>query len=66
MVFEVGKAYKHNSGEKMRIIAEVNSYYFGHCLLAETDSAEFIPVGKGEDYSVNWKECEDFGKEETA
>ena len=49
---------------KMRIIAEIETYYFGHCLLGETDKAEYVPVGKGEDYTVNWKECEDFGKEE--
>lgn len=64
MKFEIGKCYKHTSGKKMRIIAETDTYFYGHCLLAEYDSAEYIPVGAEEENAVNWVECEDFAKVE--
>ena len=60
MVFEVGKCYKHESGKKIRIIGEVDTYFYGHCLIAETDNAVLIPVGQTEEYAVNWTECEYF------
>ena len=50
--------------KKMRIISEIDTYYYGHALLGETDKAEYVPVGIGEDYAVNWKECKDFAKED--
>lgn len=62
-VFEVGKCYKHTDGTKMRIIAEVNTHFYGHGLLGETDIAEYIIVGKEEEDTVNWKECKDFAME---
>ena len=64
MKFEIGKCYKHTYGKKMRIIAEINTYFYGHCLLAESNSAEYIPVGTEEENAVNWVECEDFAKGE--
>ena len=63
LIFEVGKCYEHSSGQKMRILSEIDTYYYGHALLGETDKATYVPVGIGEDYAVNWKECEDFAKE---
>lgn len=63
MIFEVGKCYIHNSGQRMRIICEADTYYYGHCLIGETDTCEYIPVGMSEENTVNWKICEDFNKE---
>ena len=60
MIFEVGKCYEHATGQKMRIIGEMDTYFYGHCLIGETDKATYIPVGHTEEHSVNWKECGDF------
>ena len=60
MVFEVGKHYKHNAGEKIHILAEVNSdMYYSPCLIAENLKGEFIPVGKDESHAVNWHEIDE-------
>lgn len=64
MIFELGRTYKHATGKKMRIIAEIDTYFYGHCLLGETDSADYVPVGMTEEHTVNWEECLDFNKEE--
>ena len=64
MKFEVGKCYEHTTGEKIRIISEVDTYFYGHGLLAETDKAEYQIVGETEDYAINYKECRDFALEE--
>lgn len=58
MKFEVGKCYVHTTGEKIRIIARVNTYFYGEGLLAESHSAYYYVVC--EDNTVNWSECEDF------
>ena len=63
MVFEVGKCYEHETGKKMRIIGEMNTYYYGHCLIGETDHATYMPVGQTEDNTVNWTECKDFAED---
>ena len=63
MVFEVGKCYEHESGMKMRIIGEMNTYYYGHCLIGETDRETYMPVGQTKDNTVNWTECKDFAEE---
>ena len=63
MVFEVGKCYEHKNGMKMRIIGEMNTYYYGHCLIGETDRATYMPVGQTEHNTVNWTECKDFAEE---
>lgn len=60
MIFEVGKHYKHNGGEKIHVLAEVNSdMYFSPCLVAEDLKGNFLPIGIGEDYSVNWHEIDE-------
>lgn len=60
MVFEVGKHYKHNSGKKIHILAEVNSdMYFSPCLVAEDLEGIFIPVGKDESSTTNWHEIDE-------
>lgn len=60
MKFEIGKCYVHTTGEKIRIIARVNTYFYGECLLAESETAKYDVVGENEDNAVNWTECEDF------
>ena len=64
MIFEVGKCYEHTTGKKMRIIGEMNTYFYGNALIGETDLCEYVPVGTKEANAVNWKECEDFAKED--
>lgn len=64
LIFEIGKCYQHTTGRKMRIIGEMDTYYYGHCLIGETDTGEYIPVGREAENAVNWIECEDFAKEE--
>ena len=60
MIFEVGKYYKHNDGEKIHVLVEVNSdMYFSPCLVAEDLKGNFFPVGIGESYSVNWHEIDE-------
>ena len=62
MIFEVGKCYEHATGQKIRILCEVDTHFYGHGLMAETDEAKYYVVGIGEDYAVNWKECKDFAR----
>lgn len=62
--FEIGKCYEHTDGTKMRIIAKVNTHFYGWGLLGETDTAEYMVVGREPENAVNWKECEDFAKEQ--
>lgn len=64
MKFEIGKCYVHTTGEKIRIIARVNTYFYGEALLAETNEGNYYPVGENEDNTINWSECEDFAKED--
>lgn len=60
MRFEVGKHYKHSTGKKMHILGEVNSdMYYSPCLVAEDLEGNFIPVGIGEEYAVNWNEIDE-------
>ena len=63
MIFEIGKCYVHTTGDKMRIIARVNTYFYGEGLLAETDKSEYMIVGERESNAVNYTECEDFAKQ---
>ena len=60
MRFEVGKHYKHSTGKKMHILVEVNSdMHYSPCLVAEDLEGNFIPVGIGEEYAVNWNEIDE-------
>lgn len=54
--FKPGKAYKHTNGEKLLIHDYVDTYYYGKCLLAETDKANYKVVGDKEENSSNFKE----------
>lgn len=63
MRFEIGKCYQHTSGKKMRIIAEIETHFYGRCLLGETDGGDLVPVGEGESHFENWQECEDFANQ---
>lgn len=61
MRFEIGKYYKHSSGEVMRILACVDTTIYGRTLLAEEgDTFGFQPVGwDSDDYAENWKEIDE-------
>ena len=61
-MFEIGKCYKHSSGQQMRIIGRLNTYFYGDALIGETDKGEYKPVGDKEENFINWCECEDFAK----
>lgn len=63
LIFEVGKCYEHTTGKKMRIISEVDTYFYGHGLLAETNTGQYEIVGMKEEHTINWKECDDFAEE---
>ena len=56
-LFEVGKAYKHTSGQMIHIIGSVQTTRFGFCLVAESSwSDDLKPVGIGLKHTVGWHE----------
>ena len=60
MKFEVGKHYEHSTGKKIHILGEVNSDMYYYTWLDEKDiEGNFIPVGIGEEYAVNWNEIDE-------
>ena len=63
MKFQVGKCYQHTTGRKIRMLCEIDTYFYGHCILGETESAGFVPCGMEEENAINYVECEDFAKE---
>ena len=57
MVFEIGKTYRHNDGEEMQIVGQVDTTMYGNCLAAESNrSLDLKPVGKDESATANWVE----------
>lgn len=57
MLFEVGKYYKHASGEKIHIMCEAKSdIYVSPCFVAESNEGELSPVGTDEENAVYWTE----------
>ena len=56
MNFEVGKTYRHTSGETIRVLTEVDSYMYGNCLLGENGKGEFIPLSTEEWATENYEE----------
>lgn len=57
--FEVGKYYKHSTGELLHILGEVTSTMYGHCLVGEsTWSDDFLPIGMDESNTVNYEEID--------
>lgn len=63
MKFEVGKYYKHASGNIMHVIGGLQTTLYGGCLVAEeVDSANLKPIGQDETSVENWLETtkEDF------
>lgn len=57
MIFEVGKTYQHNAGERMTIIGRLKTHMYGECLIGELDNGELIAAGESEEHTVNWHEC---------
>ena len=57
MVFEVGKCYRHTTGEELQIVGQVDTTLYGNCLVAESSNSEDLkPVGKDESATDNWVE----------
>ena len=56
MIFELGKTYVHTTGHTIRIVGQLTKEHYGvDALVAEdTDTGELVPVGIGEDYTVNY------------
>ena len=56
MIFELGKTYVHTTGHTIRIIGELTKELYGaDALVAEdTNTGELVPVGIGEEYTVNY------------
>jgi hypothetical protein len=55
MKFEIGKCYEHATGKKMKIIGCVYSMIYDICLIGETLTREFLPIGQDEEATVNWR-----------
>ena len=62
MIFEVGKCYEHTTGLKVRILAEADTCAYGHVLIGEDSYGRIVPIGTGEEATLNYTECEDFMK----
>lgn len=59
MKFEVGKYYKHSSGQLLHIIGEVTSTIYGHCLVDESPWIyNLLPVGISESNTMNYEEID--------
>ena len=59
MKFEIGKVYKHSSGQIMAIVGKVNTTGYGECLVGECfDMVNLKPIGMDEDATQGWEEIE--------
>jgi hypothetical protein len=57
VIFEVGKYYRHEAGDAMHILADVETTMWGSCLLAERAIlGALVPVSKSEEAVINWEE----------
>ena len=56
MAFEIGKYYKHPTGEEMSLLCEIDTTVYGKCYVGETNRGELIPIGMGEGFADNWTE----------
>jgi hypothetical protein len=57
MKFEIGKFYKHTTGQQIAIVGEVETTMYGRCLVAEcSDKADLLPVGADESHAENYSE----------
>ena len=54
--FELGKYYKHTTGDKIYICGVCAPIYYNKCLMAESRDGVFIPVGNHEGATLNWHE----------
>jgi hypothetical protein len=54
--FELGKYYKHNTGEKSYMCGVVDTYTYGKCLVAEDNLGNLNPVGNHKGATDNWYE----------
>ena len=55
--FELGKTYKHTSGDTMTIIGSLKTHIYGWAFIAELPDGTLKPVGYTDDgYAQNWSE----------
>lgn len=58
MKFEVGKVYRHASGDLIHIIGGLRTTLHGGCLVAEcSDSENLKPISQDEESLVGWSEA---------
>jgi len=57
IVFEIGKCYRHTTGQEMHVIGELDTVMYGNTLVAETTkNTDLTCVGRSHHNAVNWKE----------
>lgn len=56
MIFEVGKYYRHTTGNMLHAICEVETAIYGETIIAETPFGDFRPIGNTDECAVNWAE----------
>jgi hypothetical protein len=55
--FQIGKYYKHTSGQQMHIISAGKTTLYGWCLIAEKHGqGDLHPVGSDKGAAQNWEE----------
>lgn len=63
MIFEIGKYYRHPTGQFLRILCQIETTMYGVCLCAEVAgksrhaSNGLMPVGMDESCAQNYEEC---------
>ena len=56
-MFEIGKTYAHSSGQKVVILAKVQSPIWGECLVGEDmETRKFVPISTWEEAFIGWNE----------
>lgn len=57
MKLEIGKFYRHLTGQELAIVGEAETTMYGKVLVAETNRFGYlIPIGRGESNATNYKE----------
>jgi len=57
VLFEIGKFYRHNDGEEIAILGELETTMYGKCLVAESSrSMDLKPVGNDASCTANFHE----------
>ena len=57
--FQIGKRYRHTTGDEMRIVGSAYTHAYGYCLVAEDGIGTLMPIGAGESHTVNFTEVQE-------